>query len=62
MCVHACMHILRWPTTAIQIGHFSSDHFYLKISDLNISNFKISNLNISSRLVVYSTLLIFYER
>ena len=35
--------------------------FNFKISDLNISNFKISNLNISSQLVVYSTLLIFYE-
>ena len=36
--------------------------FNFKISDLNISNFKISNLNISSQVVVYSTLLIFYER
>ena len=44
-------------------SHIShSTIFNFKISDLNISNFKISNLNISSQVVVYSTLLIFYER
>ena len=42
------------------ISHPTISNF--KISDLNISNFKISNLNISSQVVVYSTLLIFYER
>ena len=34
------MYYLRWPATAIQIGHVLSDHF--------ISNFKNSNLNTRS--------------